>query len=67
MQIPNRERVETAFAESSSRPLLAEMERRYDEWPALRSLVRTWRRISKNFENGTAMELCAKIVHISKS
>lgn len=59
MHIPNREAVEAAFAASSSRPLLAEMERRYDQWTPLRALVRRWRRISKNFENGAAIELCA--------
>lgn len=40
MHIPNREAVEAAFAASSSRPLLAEMERRYDQRTPLRALVR---------------------------
>lgn len=59
MHIPNREQVIAAFAASSSRPLLAEMERRYSAWGPLRELVKTWRKSAKNFENGLLLELCA--------
>lgn len=39
MYIPNRAKVQAAFADTSSRPLLSEMERRFDAWERLRTLV----------------------------
>lgn len=59
MHIPKREKVEAAFAASSSQPLLAEMERRYEAWEQLRDLVESWRKLSSGVENGMAVELCA--------
>lgn len=47
MFIPKREKVEEAFHDSSSLPLLAEMERRFDAWDDLRKLKKRWDRLAK--------------------
>lgn len=47
MYIPKREQVEEAFHNSSSLPLLVEMERRFDAWDELRKLKKRWDRLAK--------------------